>query len=104
MEEWKKVSLKLTQEVDVADKDLIEAIAIRYSECFGALNIVNAISGHESCAWQLIRSFSGLQLLEEARERGICVENIPQAVNTVVGTKVSASPLFKAKLAKKEQP
>jgi hypothetical protein len=63
------------------DKELQEAIELRCSECFPAMNIANSIGGNtKSIEWRLVRSFSLVELIKEAMLRGLPVEQFKSAV------------------------
>lgn len=55
----------------VSDAALIKAIELRCSECFPAMNIANALAGYETIEWKIVRAFSLVDMVREARKRGI---------------------------------
>jgi len=63
--------MKIVKEMEPLDSDIIEAIKIRTSECFGAMSIANAMAGYQSNSWYLIRNYSLDELKEEAKKRGL---------------------------------
>jgi len=66
--------MKIVKEMEPLDSDIIEAIEIRTSECFGAMSIANAIAGYQSDSWYLIRNYSLDELKEEAKKRGLKIK------------------------------
>lgn len=65
----------------VSDADLLHAIELRCSECFGAMNFANALGGSKSVPWELVRTYSFLDLVDKAIERGLDVMGIKAAVD-----------------------
>jgi len=63
--------MEIVRVVEPTNGDVIEAIRIRTSECFGALNIANALGGEETASWYLIHHYTLEQLKEEAQRRGL---------------------------------
>lgn len=72
--------MTLTTEVKITDQNLKDAIAIRCSPCFGALNVANALGGSETTEWALIRTFSAVAIVKEIEARGIDITALPCAV------------------------
>ena len=64
--------MKITREDVASIDDIREAIKLRSSECFGAMNIVHALHrGEETNAWWLIHHYTLDELrqaLKEAQE------------------------------------
>jgi len=58
------------------DGDIKKAIELRTSECFGAMNIVNALAGIETDAWYLVRHYTLAELKAEAEKRGIVFKEV----------------------------
>jgi hypothetical protein len=75
------MSLKLTTEEEISDRDLLDAIALRCTKCFQALNIANSLGGVEDKGWRLVRTFSLVELLREADERKLDLSSIVTAVD-----------------------
>lgn len=65
----------------VEDKDLIHAIELLISECFGAMNIANALGGIETKPWKIVRSSSLVELVKEAVNRKINLKELKSAVD-----------------------
>jgi len=63
--------MEIVKKIKPSDKEIIEAIRIRTSECFRAMNIANAIAGYETNEWYLCRNYSLEELKEEAGKRGL---------------------------------
>ncbi len=55
------------------DEELKQAIEIRFSSCFSAMNVANAFSGTETVAWRLAR-LNAADLIFEARKRNLPAE------------------------------
>ena len=64
----------------VTDDNLIRAIKLRSSECFTAMNIANQLGGSPDAAWNVVRTFSFLDMIREARKRGIDLSSVKAAV------------------------
>lgn len=64
----------------VSDAALIKAIELRCSECFPAMNIANALGGSPSIEWEIVRTFSLVDMVREARKRGIDLSGRKAAV------------------------
>lgn len=67
--------------VPVKNEDLVEAISLKISKHFGALNIANALGGSPSVAWQVVRRTSLSEMVADALDRGLDVKSIKAAVD-----------------------
>lgn len=63
----------------IASIDLIEAIAIACSPILGALDMCNALGGAQTDVWQIVRTFSLSQLIDEAARRDLDLSAIKAA-------------------------
>ena len=72
--------MKRTEEHLISDSAVVEAVQIRCSRVFPALNIANAFAGAETDAWWAIRTYSLVELLAEADRRGISFAGVKSAV------------------------
>ena len=77
--------------VPVKDSDLLHAIELRCSECFPAMNIANALGGSRTVPWDLVRTYSLVEMLQEAKDRGLDLSNLKAAVD---GRKVVESKAY----------
>ena len=66
-----KGNMEIHKKTPPTEAEISEAIQIRTSECFGALNIANALGGSETNSWYLIRNYTLEQLKEEATTMGL---------------------------------
>ena len=83
--------MKLTVDVKISDDDLIRAISLIISDCFTALNLANAMGGHQSTPWKIVRQFTPREMFDEAKARGIDLESI---IGAVAGPPMTKSPLY----------
>jgi hypothetical protein len=61
-----------TETQQVANQDTLrEAIRLRFSTVWPALNLANALAGYQSEAWKLVRKYSANELLDAAIEMGL---------------------------------
>lgn len=88
--------LTLTTSTEIDDATLQKAIELRISECFGALNIANALGGHQSLEWQVVRAFTPRELFDEARARKLPLETFKGAV---ADNAIADHPLYKRYVA-----
>jgi hypothetical protein len=65
----------------ISDADLRKAICLKLSECFGAMNIANAIGGTPSVAWTVARQHRLAELVADALDRGLPVGEFRAAVD-----------------------
>ena len=75
-----KTQTEFVFKTEIFDKDLLSAIAIRCSDCFPAMSIANALGGSPSIDWKVIRTFSLVEMLMEAKKRGLELTSIKEAV------------------------
>lgn len=66
--------------VPVNDGVLMKAIELRISECFGAMNIANALGGSGSPEWDLVRKHRLPEMVADALDRGLPVKELKAAV------------------------
>jgi len=64
----------------ITDAQLKQAIALRCSDCFPAMNIANALGGYPSAEWEIVRSFSLVDMVQEAKIRSIDLSALEAAV------------------------
>ena len=64
----------------VSDSALLKAIELRCSECFPAMNIANGLAGAQTIEWKIVRSFSLVDMVREARKRGLDLSDRKTAV------------------------
>lgn len=69
----------LTLQKPVTDQSIVDAISLACSPVLGALNFANAVGGHETDAWRLVREQKLSQLIDEAAERGIDLSEVKAA-------------------------
>ena len=55
----------------ISDASLIKAIELRCSECFPAMNLANQLGGYPSTEWEIVRTYSLVDMVREANKRGI---------------------------------
>jgi hypothetical protein len=60
----------------ITDEVLKEAVATRFSECYGAMSMANALCGKQTDKWELLNSHTAIEIIEECKSRGIDFENI----------------------------
>jgi hypothetical protein len=65
----------------VKDSDLVQAIRLGISKCFGAMSIANTLGGSPSIPWDLVRKHGLAELVADALDRGIDVKSIKAAVD-----------------------
>lgn len=65
---------------EVRDKDLIEAISLKCSNCYGALSFANSIGGVQTSAWKLCHTYPLYDLIAEAEDRSIDLSTVNTAV------------------------
>ncbi len=70
----------LTKTVPISKIDLIKAISLYTSECFGAMRIANAFAGQRSDAWELVHNHDLVELLDEADRLDISLRDTLTAV------------------------
>lgn len=63
-------------EKELSDNDLLEAIHLRLSAHFTALNIANILGGRQTDAWAAARKFTPFQLIGEAELRHLNLNNL----------------------------
>ena len=81
----------------MTDAELKSAIALRCSKVFPALNIANSFGGSETVEWQIVRTFSLIDIVREVKARKLDLSGL----NCVVeGGPVLDSALYKLALAK----
>lgn len=56
------------------DEHVLEAIRLRCSQCFQAMNFANALGGSPSVPWELVRTYSLSELVADALDRGLVDE------------------------------
>ena len=83
----------------VSDAELLHAIELRCSECFGAMNFANALGGSETTEWKLVREYSFLVMVDEAIKRGLDVMGVKSAVDK---RPIQETVIWKSYLAAKE--
>jgi hypothetical protein len=85
--------MELIDKLVPTDEHLREAIALRCSRVFGALNIANALGGDQSVPWRLLRTFSLVDLVIEAQlTRKLDLSTLDCAVE---GGKVCSTDIYK---------
>jgi hypothetical protein len=82
----------------VSDEDLMEAIRLRISECFPAMNIANALGGAEDIPWKLVRQCTLVQMVVEALDRNLPVKDL-RAVDGKPFLETSAYLVIRDKIA-----
>jgi hypothetical protein len=65
----------------VPDSDLREAVELRISSCFPAMNMANAIGGTEDLTWKLVRNSTLIELIEECLNRKMPIFDFKGAVD-----------------------
>jgi len=55
----------------VSDSALLKAIELRCSECFPAMNLCNSLGGLQTIEWKVVRAFTLVDMVREARKRGL---------------------------------
>jgi hypothetical protein len=65
----------------ISNAVLSEAISLRISECYGAMDIANRLGGSPSVAWKVARAHRLAELVADALDRGIDVRAIKAAVD-----------------------
>lgn len=65
----------------VPDSVLRKAIELRISQCFGAMNMANALGGSPSPEWDVARSHRLPELVADALDRGLPVREFKAAVD-----------------------
>lgn len=73
----------LTLSKPLASSDLCEAIALCCSPVFGALNMMNALGGAQTDAWNAVRTFTLEQLIDEAAQRDLDLSELMAACSQV---------------------
>ena len=63
-----------TEPKEISDEVLKEAIKTSFSECFVAMLYANAFAGQKTTKWSLIHDYKVEEMLEEAKVRGLLVE------------------------------
>ena len=91
--------MSLELKVSVKDADLLQAISLRCSECFAAMNIANAIGGSPSVPWDMVRTFSLVEMVREAHDRKLDLSLLKAAVDNhlVVETEIYLKAVIKSK-------
>ena len=74
------MTIEFTETLRPTDRDIQEAIQLRCNECFPAMNICNAIGGSQDTKWRLVREYSLVELIQEARERKLPIETFKTSV------------------------
>ncbi len=82
----------LKVEYPITDADVKEAISLKCANCYGALNMANAMGGADSVPWKLCRLYPLKDLLDDASRRGIDLTSLKAAVD---GTPVTESLYYK---------
>lgn len=82
------MALELTEELQIKDEHLLEAVAKYFSPCFGALSICNALAGTQDTPWKLLYKYKIGELLAEIDARGIDLQGKRVAVenNLIIET------------------
>ncbi len=70
----------LSLEEPITDRELLEAVCIRCSICFPAMNIANALGGSQSRVWKVVRKFKLDELVREMTARNLLPTNLKEAV------------------------
>jgi hypothetical protein len=70
----------LKLEVKITDEELKEALSIRCSKVFPAMNMANSFGGIDTTEWQIIRTFSVMEMIKEAKLRNIDLSSIKTEV------------------------
>lgn len=91
----------ITLDVKISDGDLRKAIELRISECFPALDFANALAGAQDTPWQLLRKYNFIELIDEAKARGLPIEAFRGAVG---GRIIADAPVYKKYLLLQRQP
>jgi len=65
---------------EASNEELLEAIKIRFSAVFGALNMANSFGGYQSNVWRIVRKYSPQELLDEADARKLDLSDVQCAV------------------------
>ncbi len=71
-----------TPDTPVKDRDLLEAISLRFCRHFPALNMANALGGMSTIPWKVVREFKPDELLVEAKERDLDLSSVETAMAT----------------------
>ena len=79
---------------DVKDRHLIEAIRTSCENCWGALQMCNALGGDRDEKWAALHTFTRKQLVEEANRRGINLTDVKLEIDPK-GTPVTESMYYK---------
>lgn len=69
-------------EVSISDKNLLEAISIRFDRHFPAMNIARMFGGGSTVQWTILEQFKPAELLAEAKEREIDLSALEVAMAT----------------------
>lgn len=71
----------LTIDTEISDADLREAIELKMSGCYTALEIANRFGGSQSDAWDVARSRRLADLVSDAIDRDLPVSQFRAAVS-----------------------
>jgi len=77
----------------VRTEDVVHAIELACSPVLGSLSMANALGGLQTDTWQLVRTFTLAQLIDEANERGVDLSTVKAAICEVL---VMDTPPFRA--------
>lgn len=66
---------------EVSDQELRDAIELRMSDHFPAMNIANAMAGSQTPKWELARKYRLPLLVAEALDRGLPVGTFKDTLN-----------------------
>ena len=66
--------------LEVTNNVLRAAIELRMSDVFPAMNIANALGGLQTDVWKIVRQYGLDELIAEALDRGLPVDEFKSAV------------------------
>jgi hypothetical protein len=72
--------MTLTLQQNITNEDVLEAISLKCSTCYGAMSIANRVGGTPTVAWQLCHTYPLAQIIQEAQERGLALDSVRVAV------------------------
>lgn len=79
----------------VSDQILKEAIELRLNECWPAMNVCNALAGAQTEEWRVVREFTFVELLDEAKARKMPYLSF---VGSVDKRKLTDTPIWRSAL------
>ena len=74
--------MHLEKRVEISDKQLLEAISLRFCRHFPALNIANGLGGLRTIPWDIVHTFKPAEMLEEAESRNLDLTELEAAMSS----------------------